>query len=268
MLSINAAATVWRMERWAEPFMADRLEEALEAALTGGDWAAVLFEWPPFELEPDLGGAPLAGRDLTAIDLTSAALDFADLSEPTKGGTPHGYRAQRLRALQTTVLSCDLTRIDLTAADLTDGIWTGNLTDPAACDAAVTTGMQDSHPATTRHATSPRHSEALPALARERDITRGRWADPAQAANLEDVIRAARRGDDWTDVRYPAGDGNYTDLQGAPLTGRDLRGVDLTGAELDHADLSGADLTGARLSKVTTVGADFTGATITDTMAH
>jgi hypothetical protein len=65
MRLINAAAAVWRMERWAEPFMAERLEEALEEALTGGDWAAVLGERPPFELETDLEGAPLSGRDLS-----------------------------------------------------------------------------------------------------------------------------------------------------------------------------------------------------------
>ncbi|GAA2126041.1 pentapeptide repeat-containing protein [Actinomadura napierensis] len=299
MLSINAAATVWRMERWTEPLMAARLEEALEEALTGGDWAAALGERPPFELETDLGGAPLAGRDLTGIDLTRAVLDFADLSRADLTGAVlldvsarhtdlsgtvlvdadlsasrlsearlTGCRASGLRAVQTTVLTCDLSGADLTGADLTGGIWTGNLTDPAAFEAAVTTGTQNSYPATTWHATSPRHGEALSALAGERDAARARWAAPEQAANLEDVIRAAKRGDDWTDARYPASDGNYTDLQGAPLAGRDLRGVDLFGAELDHADLSGADLTGARLNKITTVGADFTGALLDGADLH
>ncbi|MCP2343635.1 pentapeptide repeat-containing protein [Actinomadura rupiterrae] len=251
MLGIHGAATVWRMERWTEPYMAERLDEALMEALTGGDWLAVLGgqEAPAIDLE----GAPLAGRDLSGIDLRRADLQFADLSDTDLTGAVLSKVSARFT---------DFTGATLADADFTGTQMLGNAVDPIvrATGSGYVVGMRDLHFTDTWFPQAPRHSEAQEALAYERQVSRARWAIPEQSANLDDVVRAAKNGEDWTDARYPAGDGNYNDLQGAPLAGRDLRGADLFGAELDHADLRGADLTGARLAEATITGADLTGA--------
>lgn len=293
MMRINAAATVWRMERWAEPFMAGLLEEALEEALTGGDWAAVLGERPPLELATDLEGAPLSGRDLTGINLTTARLSYADLSGADLTGATllniradhadftgavlahadlsaswlshvrfTGCRAPGLRMSQTDLMSCDLSDADLTGADLTDTNVIGSVIDTARLDGTVTTGLRGRRQGNTWYDLAPRHRDAVSAMSRERQAARARWSDPEQAANLENVIRAAKRGQDWQDVRYPLSDGDYTDLEGAPLAGRDLSGTDLFQAKLSHADLSGTDLTGARLGMVEALGADLSRAVL------